>query len=206
MPHISEDELASRRTEIIDACETLYQTESYRDISMARIAEHLSFSRANIYNYFQTKEEIFLALFQREHELWAVDLDRLRDAHESLSRDELADGIAATIESRGQLLKLMAMNCYDMEENSRFECLVEFKRSYRRSIEALDAVCAQFIPEWDAAQRERFIGLLLPFMFGIFPYTKPTEKQRHAMGEAGITPPVNSAFDLSRAFILMALV
>ena len=38
MPRISGKESNARRTEIIDACEALYQHTSYRDITMAQIA------------------------------------------------------------------------------------------------------------------------------------------------------------------------
>ncbi len=41
---------------------------------MTQIASRVSFGRANVYNYFQSKEEILLALLQREHELWAQGL------------------------------------------------------------------------------------------------------------------------------------
>ena len=33
-----------------------------------------SFSRPTIYNYLETKEEIFMALFQREYDRWNEDL------------------------------------------------------------------------------------------------------------------------------------
>lgn len=45
---------------------------------MTQIASRVSFGRENVYNYFQSnfqsKEEILLALLQREHELWAQGL------------------------------------------------------------------------------------------------------------------------------------
>ena len=35
-------------------------------------------------NYFQTKEEIFLALFQREYEKWIEDLNKIYEKNERL--------------------------------------------------------------------------------------------------------------------------
>ena len=61
------DELArARRDEIVNACAELYETMSFRDITLKEIGQRTSFTRTSIYNYFQTREEIFLALFQRE--------------------------------------------------------------------------------------------------------------------------------------------
>ena len=76
----------ARKEEIIDACASLYETMSFRDITLRDISARTSFTRTSIYNYFQTKEEIFLGLLQREYEAWTADLDAL------LSRSRPAAG------------------------------------------------------------------------------------------------------------------
>ena len=58
----------------INACEELYKTMSFKEITMKEIGKATSFTRTSIHNYFQTKEEIFLALLKRENELWVADL------------------------------------------------------------------------------------------------------------------------------------
>ena len=109
--------LCRRRDEIIDTCEALYQAESYNDITMAQIADGVPYGRANIYNYFQNKDEALLALMQREHDRWSDDLDELAMRAAGLSRDGLADVLAFTLKKRVQMLKLLNMNLYDMEES-----------------------------------------------------------------------------------------
>ena len=96
MPRISREESTARRDEVIDACAALYDTRSYHDITMAQIADSVSFGRANIYNYFSCKDEVMLALLQREHERWADDLDALaaRAALEALVGLKRAYGCA----------------------------------------------------------------------------------------------------------------
>ncbi|MBR1418158.1 MAG: TetR/AcrR family transcriptional regulator, partial [Synergistaceae bacterium] len=47
---------------------------SFKDITIREIGNLLPFARPTIYNYFKTKEEIFLALLQREYELWSDEL------------------------------------------------------------------------------------------------------------------------------------
>ena len=134
MPKGSPELAASRREEIINACEQLYQTRSFREITLKQIGAVTSFTRTSIYNYFQTKEEIFLALMQREYDLWTADLQKLTADNETLSSDELAKALAYSLAKREQLLKLLAMNHYDMEANSRLENLTEFKISYGASL------------------------------------------------------------------------
>jgi len=67
MRKVTPEEIARKREEIINACEQLYQTLSFREITLKEISKITSFSRPTIYNYFETKEEIFLGLFQREN-------------------------------------------------------------------------------------------------------------------------------------------
>ena len=67
----SEALTSARREEIIQACGKLYETMSFKEITIKEIGKETSFTRTSIYNYFETKEEIYLALLQKEYELWA---------------------------------------------------------------------------------------------------------------------------------------
>ena len=63
MPKGSPELTSARKEEIISACRKLYETMSFKDITLKEIGQQTSFTRTSIYNYFETKEEIFLALF-----------------------------------------------------------------------------------------------------------------------------------------------
>ena len=62
------------------------------------------------YNYFETKEEIFLALFAREYRRWNEELKAIGEGNARLTRRELADKLAGSLANRRQLLKLLAVN------------------------------------------------------------------------------------------------
>lgn len=186
MPKGSEERTHARKEEIIQACASLYETMSFKEITIKEIGAVTSFTRTSIYNYFQTKEEIFLALLQQEYERWIADLDGIAAAYETLTDDELARALAASLERRALLLKLMSMNHYDMEENSRPERLAEFKVAYGNSIRALNRLLAKFRPGMDHADRQQFLYAFFPFVYGVYPYTAVTDKQREAMEKAGV--------------------
>lgn len=186
MPRGSAELTNARREEIISACETLYQTMSFKEITLKDIAGATSFTRTSIYNYFQTKEEIFLALMQKEYERWIKELDAVKESYTSMSAEAFSSALAHTLEKRGLLLKLLSMNHFDLEENSRPECLREFKTAYGASIEAVRRCLAKFFPDRDARAQQDFLYAFLPFLYGIYPYTTVSEKQRQAMAEAGL--------------------
>ena len=77
MPKGSPELTNARKEEIIAACRKLYETMSFKEITIKEIGQQTSFTRTSIYNYFETKEEIFLALFQQEYECFTQDLDSL---------------------------------------------------------------------------------------------------------------------------------
>ena len=186
MPRGSEELTNSRKNEIISACAKLYETMSFKEITLKEIGEKTSFTRTSIYNYFQTKEEIFLALFQREYELWIRDLEILYQENERMSVNEFAGAVAHTLEKRECLLKLLAMNHYDMEANSRMENLVAFKVAYGNSLRAVSCCLGKFFPSMSVGDIQGFIYAFFPFLFGVYPYTVVTEKLKAAMQEAGV--------------------
>ena len=169
----TQEQIARKREEIINACEQLYQTMSFREITLKEIGKITSFSRPTIYNYFETKEEIFLSLFKR------------------------ADQIAKSLSERQQLLKLLSMNNYDMEANSRQEFLTMFKESYGGSLRRIQMLLEKFCPEMSAGDIQIFIYIFFPFMFGIYPYTAVTDKQKAAMKDAGIDYVYQTVYQIS---------
>ena len=201
MPKGSPELTSARKEEIISACRKLYETMSFKDITLKEIGQQTSFTRTSIYNYFETKEEIFLALFAQEYELFAEDLDRLLEQREMLPPDELSSELAHALERRPLMLKLLSMNLYDMEANSRMERLVEFKKAYGESSAAVDRCLKKFVPDLGEQRRQTFLYAFLPFVYGLYPYTVVTEKQRLAMKEAGIPYVYMSTYEMAYTFI-----
>ena len=197
MPKGSPELTNARREEIISACKTLYKDMSFKEITIMKIAEYTTFSRASIYNYFETKEEIFLSILQKEYELWNADLKSLTASRDSMTKDEIAKALASSLEKRELLLKLMSMNHYDMEENSREERLCEFKVAYGESLKAVDGLLRKFCADMDEKARMDFLYSCFPFIYGIYPYTVVTEKQKRAMEKAKVDFTFYSIYDIA---------
>lgn len=205
MPKGSPELTAARKEEIISACEQLYKTMSFKDITLKEIGNVTSFTRTSIYNYFQTKEEIFLALYTREYDRWNEDLQGILNENVKLSKKQLSEKIASSIAKREQLLKLLSMNNYDMESNSRPELLVSFKVSYGESLRNIQKIFKKFCPDMNEADIKSFIYVFFPFMFGIYPYTTVTDKQREAMNKANVDFTYQTIFEITNNCILRLL-
>ena len=194
-----------RKEEIINSCEKLYATNSFRDITIKSIGEETSFSRTSIYNYFQTKEEIFLALMKREYERWIEDLNKMHDENAEMSKEVFADKLANTVVKRKNLLKLLSMNMYDMEENSRMEELIEFKKAYGKAIKTVRKCVSKFFTNLSEKEKDEFVYLFFPLMYGIYPYAEVTEKQKQAMETADVPFMYLSIYEITYNGILKLL-
>lgn len=194
-----------RKEEIINACGGLYKENSFRDITIKSIGEQTTFSRTSIYNYFHTKEEIFLALLKREYDRWIDDLNEMYEQNNEMTREMFADKLSHTIEKRKNMLKLVSMNMYEIEDNSRLEELIEFKKSYSRAIKTVRKCVDKFLNNMKEKDKDKFIYLFFPFMYGIYPYTEATEKQMEAMKVAEVPSKLLSIYEITYNGILKLL-
>lgn len=200
MPKGSEELTNARKDEIINACASLYKTMGFKDITIRDIGAETSFTRTAIYNYFQTKEEIFLALLQREHEAWISNLEEITREHETMTIGDFSDAIAGSLEKRGCMLKLMSMNLYDMEGNSRMDNLVAFKVVYAQALRSVSGCLEKFFPQMTPGDIQEFLYVFFPFLFGVYPYTTATDKQKEAMELAHVNYAQYSVYEIVRSF------
>lgn len=195
MPKISEEKVKLREDEIIEACKKLYDKKSFSEITITDIGDITSFTRTSIYNYFNTKEEIFLALLKKEYEKWTEELLFCAAEKDCSTPNAVAEILALTLSRRSLMLKLLSMNMYDIEENSRAEKLVEFKVAYGGAIKAAEGILTEKL-SFSKERAEEFIYSFFPFVFGVYPYTGITQKQKEAMLKAGVEFKQPTVYDI----------
>jgi TetR/AcrR family transcriptional regulator, transcriptional repressor of aconitase len=77
VPKVSEEHRTRRREEILQAARRCFARHGYEGATVARLEEESGLSRGAIFNYFGSKEEIFVALVERVQErlgrIWAEE-------------------------------------------------------------------------------------------------------------------------------------
>ena len=99
------------------------------------------------------------------------------------------------------MLKLMSMNLYDMERNSRLENLVAFKQAYAGALQAVTLCLETFFPRMGAGEVRDFLYAFFPFLFGVYPYTTHTDKQLEAMKLAHVDYTPHSIYEIVDSFV-----
>ena len=74
-----EEKKEIRRQQIVDAAAALYAEVGYDKVTFSKIGRKVSFTRLNLYNYYQCKEDIFLTLLLQDR--W----NTLEDAQKTFS-------------------------------------------------------------------------------------------------------------------------
>ena len=196
MPKGSPELTEKRKNEILDACEKIYRMQGFYGVTIKEISTEISLTRPAIYNYFETKEEILLGLLTREYGEWCGELEKLIISAKVLDRAGLSAQMAHTLEDKETLLRILNMNLFEIEQNSRVERLAEFKKLFQRSVKAMSGILKAYKPDAGDLECEEFYETFSAFLFGVFPFTKHTEKQMEAMELAGVKLNEPSIYDM----------
>lgn len=196
MPKVSPEQLERRKDEIIDACEKIYRSQGFFGVTIKGISTEITCTRPAIYHYFETKEEILMALLVREYERWVEALGAVRDCADRLTREELAEVVAHTLENRDVLLRIQNMNLYDIEQNSRIEKLTEFKLLYQKLIVTLTEILKRYSEKIQESTLEPFCLTFFAFLFGVYSFVFHTEKQLESMRLAGVEQTDVTIYDM----------
>jgi TetR/AcrR family transcriptional regulator, transcriptional repressor of aconitase len=77
MPKISAERKTERREQILDGARRAFAEHGYEGATVARLEEEIGLSRGAIFNYFPSKEDLFIELAVRDNarisELWVSE-------------------------------------------------------------------------------------------------------------------------------------
>jgi AcrR family transcriptional regulator len=107
-----------RRAQILAAALALWDEHPFAAFAMADVAARSGLAKGTLYLYFQTKEELFLALLEQLLGDWFVELDAALAADDTpWSAERGADLICGTLEQRAALTRLLPIASSILEHN-----------------------------------------------------------------------------------------
>jgi AcrR family transcriptional regulator len=127
----------ARRVDILSSAERLLERDGYAGLTMRAIADGAKISSGTVYQYFQGKEDVFVALM-------AARLDTLRTTFDELDRGLGIPGLlTATLPQVRELWRLFGRSAQQWESKvlaggRRGKSAVTSATVFRRMIRALD--------------------------------------------------------------------
>lgn len=131
MPKDVKDLAASRREEIVNACETLYKTKSFKDTPL-RISAGRPRLRGLPFTIILKRKKKFFSPCLRGNICFGFAICKRCSAKAFLSRKEYAEALARSLQARPVMLKLLSVNMYEIEGNAALNVLPNSKRHTER--------------------------------------------------------------------------
>ncbi|MDB5045260.1 MAG: TetR family transcriptional regulator [Deinococcus sp.] len=131
----SPEEKTQRRDDILRAAERLWTNTPYADLSMNQVAREAKLAKGTLYLYFDTKEELFLALLTEHLQQWLAHLTGMLAERQPKTSTDVADVIIDASKGYEALRRLLILLGTVLERNVRPELTLNFKRDVRRMLQ-----------------------------------------------------------------------
>lgn len=125
----SDEKKELRMNAIKQAVDELFQTHTYHEITLTTISEKLNWSRANLYKYVTSKEDIFLEILLDKQRAYSTSLRAAFPSESNYSKEVFAEVWAGIITSHKDYFRYNGILATIIETNVTLERLTEFKKS-----------------------------------------------------------------------------
>ncbi len=177
----SQEKKDFRVKEIVSATAKLYENCRYEDISFASIAKELDFTRANLYKYFTSKEEIFLELLKNDVVNWRIELDQIFNKDKIYSIHDFSIKWVDTTMKNKRFLDLFSLLHLHLEKEASYSNLVNFKKyvtlEYKKVVECITGKIDGFVENIAV----EFITFQAAICVGLYQVTNLSENQRKVL-------------------------
>ena len=157
----SPEQKEQRLGEIKGAVRRQFAERPYHEITLTTIAEELGWSRANLYKYVTTKEEIFLLLTAEELDAYFASLLAALPEGCALSLAEAADAWADVAAAHQEYFRLGDLLTTIVETNVTIERLMDFKSGYYAHVDEM----REHLPQVIGIEPEHVEPLLLAIYY-----------------------------------------
>lgn len=181
----NEEQKQQRINEILTAVAKLESKLKYDEITVVAIAKEASFTRSNLYKYFETKEEIFLELVKYDFINWSNDFLEEISEKTNISSLQFAETWTNILFRHERFIRLLPLINYTLEENVSLEKLISFKKTYFSIISKIIPTISNKIHGITLEKAADFFTIQGIFTIGLHISSCHTDKQIKAIKSIG---------------------
>ena len=124
-----------RRLAVLKAAEAYFHEVGYEAFSMAQLAKKTGVAKGTLYLYFNTREELFLTLYEQSLIRWSQVF--IANLSASMTRKAYAQALYLTAIADGTFLPLLIRLEHLIEHNVAIPRLIESKRAFIRQVKII---------------------------------------------------------------------
>lgn len=198
----SDDQKEERLNQIKEATAQLFENNPYNEITLTTIAEKLNWSRANLYKYVTTKEEIILEIAKDKMTSYYSDLLAAFPKGNNYSAEVIAEVWSGIINAHQSYMRYVSYLNPVIETNVTVDRLAVFKKQYYDLANALSDILSKMLN----LSKEDAYKLQLDILFfgsssAICCYKNPLVQE--ALKQINVKPPKLDFYKDMKDFILM---
>jgi len=155
------EQKALRRRAVLQVAETYLLEVGYEAFSMSKLAKKIGLAKGTLYLYFQTREELFLTLYDQSLIRWSQTfIDELSD---SMTSKAYSQKLFSTASADGTFLPLLIRLEHMIEHNVAIPRLISSKQVFINQVKTLAKVTAISLrlSEAQAIEVVKTMGVLL---------------------------------------------
>ena len=134
----SEEQKTLRRNAVLKVAELYFLEVGYEAFSMSHLAKRAGVAKGTLYLYFETREEIFLTLYEQSLIRWSQIF--INDLHVSMTSKSYAQKLYSTAMADGTFLPLLIRLEHIIEHNVAIPRLISSKQIFIDQVDAIAEV------------------------------------------------------------------
>ena len=200
----SDEHKEERMTQIKEATAELFENAPYAEITLTTIAEKLDWSRANLYKYVTTKEEIILEIAADKMNAYYGSLLSALPEGCNFSIEVIAEVWAGILNANQDYMRYVSYLNPVIETNVTVERLAVFKKKYYDLANAIsDRLSSMIKISQESAYKIQLDVLFYASSNAVCCYKNPLVQE--ALKKIDITPPPMDFYKDMKDFLKMRL-
>lgn len=181
-----------REEEIFTAAKELLLEQGFAEVTLSKIANKVSFSRANLYKYYNSTEEVYLALLGQEmlsfsyFFLEKAKRKKLPDSKKQAIIAEFTKDWVAVTEKQTCLRLLLSMATTILEKNSTETVFIESKKATTAATITLLEALSYYFPKMDEVKATELLTFLMITLSGLTTSTGLSTDQKKVLKKEGM--------------------
>jgi AcrR family transcriptional regulator len=175
-----------RRREILATAEALFRDQSFAETTMAEVAARAGLSKGAVYLYFETKEQLFLAMLVDELAAWLDVVDARLESGAVRRSEAVARLLAASLAERPTMTKLLSLLEGVLERNIDEETALAFKRFFAARLERTGALLEARLPSLRSGGGARLLVQMHALVVGLRQMSDPAPVMKRLADQPGM--------------------
>lgn len=177
------EQIQERRQEILDAAWELFVEGGLEMVTFSTIAMKISFTRQTIYTYYRSRDEVLLDLLGIHVKEFYEQIKQMFPKGEYVTQHEFCHRLATHLLTHKNLLLLFSLHIM-LEQNSRYENILVYKRIMYEAFPTFDAILHEQCPDTPDEAFCHFCITIMIYIGSIYPLLDQTPLQMKALREA----------------------